>query len=83
MAAILVDAVDCFQKYFRTRSQHERGIFADAEEWLFAESSQDGLGLSFEYVCSAIGLDPDYVRRGLRHWCRSHSSAGRIPQAAA
>jgi len=29
-------------------------------------------GFSFEYICDVLGLEPDYLRRGLREWGDAH-----------
>lgn len=64
MLAILEDAVDCFQKYACVRDRKRRGLFQDAEKWLFNEEAGDWI-FSFENICEVLGLSPRYVRREL------------------
>jgi len=64
LLAILEDAIDSFQKYrsVRTRVGGER--FREAEQWLLGDG--DDWIFSFKNVCDLLGLDPNYVRRGLK-----------------
>lgn len=66
MIAILEDALNVFCRMGGTTDVRGREMFAEAEEWF---ESRDGDWLfSFESVCSVLGFEPEYVRRGLRAW---------------
>lgn len=66
MLAILEDAVACFQKYLFARDSKGKAQFRDTEDWVFQGTD---LGIfSFDMVCETLGLEPNYVRRGLAHW---------------
>jgi hypothetical protein len=77
LLAVLEDAVDTFQHYATVSSGRGRHIFVDAEQW-FASTAADWL-FDFEFLCQALGLDPSYIRSGLRLWC----DARRAPIARA
>lgn len=64
--AVLDDALNCYQKQFITNTQRERRLAREAEEWLF--SDHDRWAFSFVNVCHALGLEPEYLRRGLKRW---------------
>ena len=64
LLAILEDAIHCYQKYAGSRSRAGRAQFREAEAWLM--SGGDGWVFAFDNVCELLGLDPEYVRRGLR-----------------
>jgi hypothetical protein len=64
--AMLEDAVLCFQKYLRSTQEKERGLFTDAEDWLFGDDRE--WPLSFLNVCDLLGLEPGYLRKGLSQW---------------
>lgn len=66
MCAILEDAIYCFQKQFGNPGQEARRLAAEAEEWLFTDDLE--WIFSFLNICQALGLDPGYVRAGLRNW---------------
>lgn len=76
MVAVLEDAINCFQSNLFATHPKERQLFHEAEEWLMVERSD--APFSFRNVCTVIGLDPDYVRRGLQQWReRAEAAHGR------
>ncbi len=66
MMAVLQDALECFRKHAFSRDHRSQQIFREAHDWIFAADRQ--WWYSFENICDALGLDPDYVRRGLEEW---------------
>lgn len=72
LTAVLEDAVLCFQKHALDSSPRQRRLFEEAQEWLMhgedVTEKRESLGLSFEYICEVLDLNPDYLRRGLNLW---------------
>ncbi|MBP1684564.1 MAG: hypothetical protein H6Q33_707 [Deltaproteobacteria bacterium] len=72
--AVLEDAIACFQKYLFARDPHGQRLFREAWDWIMlppprpTPRDEDAPGFSFEYICDVLGLEPDYLRRGLRNW---------------
>jgi len=66
MAAILEDAIDCFQKYLWAKDNRSRNLRQEAESWFF--SDDDSWPFSFINVCESLDLEPDFLRRGLATW---------------
>jgi hypothetical protein len=65
MYAVLEDAFLCFHERFKKEPQFiERA--RDAEDWFFSDDSR--WLFSFLSVCAALGLEPNYIRKKLRHW---------------
>jgi hypothetical protein len=64
LLAILEDAIHCYRKFATARHRAGREQFREAEEWLMG--GRDGWVFAFDNVCDFLGLDPEYVRRGLR-----------------
>jgi len=64
MCAVLEDALDCFQKQFVSRTRRAKRLGQEAEEWFFSDESR--WLFSFVSICDALGLHPDYIRRGLK-----------------
>ena len=64
MIAVLEMAVDDYLKHAAARDRLRQGLFAEAERWI--ESTDRSWLYAFETVCDHLGLDVDYVRRGLR-----------------
>ncbi|HEU4341369.1 MAG TPA: hypothetical protein VFU31_07345 [Candidatus Binatia bacterium] len=66
MLAVLADAVECFCKYSTARDGFRARLFREAEEWIFAEHEE--LPFSFNNICEALNLNPDYIRHGILEW---------------
>jgi hypothetical protein len=66
MLAVLEDALDCYQKYAFARDGHGRQLFDEANEWI--TSGNRVWFFSFENICETLGINPEYLRRGLENW---------------
>lgn len=66
MLAVLDRAVNDFRTYAAVPTQRGRRIFGEIDAWFRA--STDGV-FDFETICDATGLDPDFIRKGLRSSC--------------
>lgn len=82
LLAILEDAIHCFQKYCFAEDPAGRALFQEAQTWI-TQTGDDWI-FSFENVCELLGLDPQYLRRGLFEWkqkaVQQRKSAGRKAQ---
>jgi hypothetical protein len=63
MLAVLEDAITCFQKYASAGSPKMKQLFDEAEQWILEQDSE--WLFSFEQVCSTLGWNPEYIRKGL------------------
>jgi hypothetical protein len=74
LAAILEDALMCFQRFLFASSQRHRRLFREAERWIMErrrrpfENERMSPYFSFERVCDVLGLDADGVRDRLELW---------------
>lgn len=66
MVAVLEDAAHCYQKYIFSDDKRGRVLFEEAEEWIMEEDT--GAAFPFPQVCEVLGIDPEYIRQGLRRW---------------
>ena len=66
MFAVLLDAVECFQKYPFERGNKLARRLNDTEEWIFKDDYE--WPFSFVNICEAVGMDPQYLRNGLWRW---------------
>ena len=66
MLAILEDGVNCFQDNLFAHNARSKRLFAEAEEWI-VKPGGDWI-FCFETVCETLGINPEYVRRGLLRW---------------
>jgi hypothetical protein len=66
MLAVLDNAIEYFQKYVFARTEREKRLFREAEEWILEKNSD--WFFSFENICETLELYPDYIRQGLLCW---------------
>ncbi len=64
--AVLEDAIRYFQRYLDATDCRERVLYEDAVDWFSSPDRSEPF--SFENVCDALHLDPDYIRQGLCRW---------------
>ena len=75
LMAILEDAIHCYRKYRAARDRAGRERFREAEQWIMEEG--DDRLFSFNNVCELLGLDPQYIRRGVRELSASPAETER------
>jgi hypothetical protein len=63
LVALLEDAIHTYRKYRATRGRVGKKRFREAKEWIMG-GGNDWI-FSFNNVCELLGLNPDYVRRGV------------------
>jgi hypothetical protein len=68
MLAVLENAVAAYQKYALASSRRARRLFGEAAAWLTGPA--DAGMFSFNGICDALELDPEFVRAGLERWRR-------------
>jgi len=73
MRAVLADALLCFQKGLVVQGRRIQRLAHEAEEWLFSDDSR--WPFSFVSICAVLGLEPEYIRRGLRRWGQGQPNA--------
>lgn len=67
MLAILQDAVVCYRRNSATQLGKRRQLFLEAENWI--KDQQSDYLFSFNNICETLGINPDYLMRGLfRAW---------------
>jgi len=80
MRAVLVDALRCVHPQADLSSPAARRLARDTQQWFFTNDVR--WPFSFVNLCTALGLDPEYLRRGLRGWQqapRTRAQAGQLP----
>jgi hypothetical protein len=72
MRAVLEDAFRCLQQN-RTATAKRRAqrLAREAEGWFFSDDTR--WPFSFVNICAVLGLDPEYIRLGLKRW-RQHGA---------
>ena len=64
--AVLQDGMWSFQNCVCPTDNRQKKWFLEAEEWFNEEESE--WTFSFENICDALRLDPQYLRQGLISW---------------
>lgn len=62
LAAILEEALATYFRYADTTDRRAKRLFNEAKEWIFSTADWP---LSFENICAALDIEPEYLRRGL------------------
>ena len=77
--AVMENAIDTYMKNATATSRRGKRLFREAEEWIMQD---DPTWLcSFVNICHILGLEPDYLRAGLRRW-RTTRNMSALRQAA-
>jgi hypothetical protein len=77
--AVLDNGIKQYKKHVHATGRRSRRLFREAEEWIMRD---DPTWLcSFVSICQVLGIDPDYLRAGLRRW-RKAQLAPTFKQAA-
>ena len=63
LLAVLEDGVRTFQDNIFAETGKKRVLLDEAREWLFTDGFEHVF--SFNSVCTSLGIDPGYIRRGL------------------
>lgn len=66
MYAVLQDALHCFRGRSSRSPRNAQRLAREAEEWFFSDDVD--WPFSFLNMCAVLGLDPSYIRAGLRRW---------------
>lgn len=80
MFAVLEDGVESYMKYLNSPTRKGQNRFREAEEWIEREDKQ--WLFSFDNVCEALDIAPEYMRRGLRRWVQSQREKAEVQPAA-
>jgi hypothetical protein len=78
--AIMENGIEEYMRYATATSQRGNRLFREAEDWIMHD---DPTWLcSFVSICHVLGLDPAYLRTGLRCWREQQSTAAVFKHAA-
>ena len=78
MLAVLQGAISDFQAYASASTARGKRFFMEADAWLRSSTDRP---FAFENICQATGLDPSFIRAGLRRWyvARRRKNASMAP----
>ena len=72
MFAVLVDAIQTYQKFAGSKSFRGKALYEEEEAWFWSEDS-DGV-FSFTDICEVFGLNPAFFRWRLRQLTIMHKA---------
>ena len=82
MLALLIDAINVYQRGAMATAARARRLYVDAEHWITTHSNYSG-ALSFETACDALDIHPGLLRRRSLEWKhalrRQHGERGASP----
>jgi hypothetical protein len=73
MFALLKDALSCLQNNAHAKSGSRRRLFVEVKHWVDWEGGHGPF--SFDTVCETLGIEPQFLRQGLKRW-RKQQLAG-------
>lgn len=69
--AVLENGIESYMRYAAAPNRRGKRLFQEAETWVMQD---DATWLcSFMNICHVLGLDPEYLRMGLRRWRAVHT----------
>jgi hypothetical protein len=78
--AVLENAVGEYMRYADATGRRGKRLFREAEAWILQDEAT--WLCSFVNICHVLGLDPDYLRTGLRRWREAPTSPAPYKEAA-
>jgi hypothetical protein len=78
MLAVLEDAITTFQRHLQSGTRRSRRLVEDVEAWTAGNGGEGSF--SFEEVCAALDLEPEYLRAGLARWKEAELRRVRLGQ---
>jgi hypothetical protein len=73
MLAVLEDAIHTLADTRTATDGRKQRLFKETEDWFFRDDA-DWI-FSFVALCGALGLDPDYLRKGVSRWRQLNHTA--------
>jgi hypothetical protein len=70
MLALLIDALNAYQKGALSRRSYLQRLHIDAERWLLEKERHNG-AVSFTTVCDALGIDASWLHQRIIDWKQS------------
>ena len=63
LVALLAEAIHTLRKNSPRQTRRQRRLYHEVEVWIGTRGAPSAFG--FDNVCETLGIDPDYLRRGL------------------
>ncbi len=73
MLAVLEEAVATFQRHVISDSERSRQLVDEVESW--TDGADADWPFSFENICGALDLEPEFLRNGMLRWKEGQTRA--------
>ncbi len=80
LSALLFDGLQSYVRYLSAETLSERSDYSEAYRWVHKADEEDYV-FSFESVCDALGINPEYLRLGLANASNSFLATQRRTQS--
>jgi hypothetical protein len=71
LTALLFDGIQSYMAYFFAKGASAKTKYREAYSWIHKRG--DDYVFSFENVCEALGIDPEYLRLGIANACATQA----------
>jgi len=71
LSALLFDGIQSYMAYFFAKGANAKTKYREAYSWI--HQTGDDYVFSFESVCEALGIEPEYLRLGIANACASQA----------
>ena len=78
--AIMENGIEEYMRYAPATSPRGKRLFREAEDWIMQDTST--WLCSFVSISHILGLDPSYLRAGLKRWRKQQSAPAAFKHAA-
>ncbi|RMF22424.1 MAG: hypothetical protein D6760_07485, partial [Deltaproteobacteria bacterium] len=78
MLAVLEEALMTFRRGLNSPKAEQRRLFYEVDRWVASHDTD--WPFSFENICGCLGIEPDYIRRGLRRLKKEALESARAPR---
>ena len=72
MSALLFDGIQSYMNYACTVNERTKNKYREAYNWVHSDNSPEYI-FSFNNVCEALGVDPEYLKFGMANACNSQT----------
>jgi hypothetical protein len=74
MLAVLEEAIATFQRHVLSDSGRSQRLVEEVEEW--ADGAGADWPFSFENICDALDIEPEFLRNGMMRWKAQQRESG-------
>jgi hypothetical protein len=74
MLAVLEEAIATFQRHVLSDNSRSQRLVEEVEQW--ADGADADWPFSFENICDALDIEPEFLRNGMTRWKAQQTESG-------